>query len=168
MQNVIFRCMSILSRTVLAAAAVVGLLALPAPAQAAPIPFSATSGDNCTYGLARGTLEWRVVPGPTPVPPDAVGAAINGILTDRPLPVDPGTCRDDGLFSVATFIAYNDNLAVARDARRADNATVQYSFTLGGSSATPRINLVTIQVCRHRPTSAAPVYCGRQVRIAYP
>jgi hypothetical protein len=156
------------SRTVLAAA-VVGLVALPAQAQAAPIPFSATSGDNCPYGLARGTLEWRVAPGPTPVPPPAaVGAAISGTLTDRPLPVDPSICRDDGLYSIATFVAYNGNQAVARDARRADNATVQYAFTLTGSTATPRINLVVIQVCRHRATSTAPAYCGREVRIAYP
>jgi hypothetical protein len=159
--------MNMVKRGALLAAAAVSLLAVPAPAQAAPIPFTATSGDNCTYGTARGTLEWRITPGPSPVPPVPNAAAIVGTLTDRPTANDPTVCHDDGLLSIVTFTAYRDNTVVDRESRRADNGTVDYSFGLGGTS-TQAVNLVVVQVCRHVSTSTAPRYCGRQVRITHP
>jgi len=151
-----------------AAAVVATVLATPTAAhaeQAISVPFSANSGDDCRYGVTEGTLTWRF--GTSPLPVTAVG--VKGRLADRPLPADPAIpCRDDGLFSVATFTAFLGDRQVDRDARRADNSVVSFEFVLGDNSTTSRIDRVVVQVCRHRPTSTVPVYCGRAVSYPAP
>jgi hypothetical protein len=148
-----------LSRIVaLLATAFAAALALPSPAQAATYPFYAHSGDQCVYGFTRGSVSTTT---PTPVP----GVLVTGSLTDRPTPIDPVLCRDDGLFSVAAFTAFTANGTIARDAVRADNSTLQYRFVLGSNTSTDRIVRINIQVCRYHGTSSAPRYCGATVQL---
>ena len=129
------------------------------------VPFSANSGDDCRYGVTEGTLTWRF--GTSPLPVRAV--AVKGRLADRPLPADPGSvCRDDGLFSVATFTAFLGDRQVDRDARRADNGVTSFEFLLGGSSTVSHIDRIVVQVCRHRPASTVPSYCGRPAEYRIP
>jgi len=158
-----------LSRVLAASAAVVAaVLATPTAGyaeQLITVPFSANSGDDCRYGVTDGTLTWRF--GTSPLPVTAV--AVKGRLADRPLPADPGSvCRDDGLFSVATFTAFFGDRAVDRDARRADNGVTSFEFVLGANSTVSRIDRVVVQVCRHRPSSTVPVYCGRPAEYRTP
>ncbi len=152
-----------MSRLAVALAAIVGMFALAAPAYAdvaVAQAFAADSGDTCRYGVTEGTLTWRLVSPPT----HAVAVAVGGRLADRPLPADPGSiCRDDGLFSVATFVVYAGNTAVDRQAARADNGVVSFQFVLGANSTVSRIDRLVVQVCRHRPASVQPSYCGRAV-----
>jgi hypothetical protein len=160
--------MRVLHVVAAAAAAVATILATPSAGHAQPqvtVPFSADSGDNCRYGFTEGTLTWRF--GTSPLPLTAV--AVKGRLADRPLPADPGpVCRDDGLLSIATFAAFSGNVQVDRDLQRANNEVVGFEFLLGEDSTVTRIDRIVIQVCRHRPTSTVPVYCGRPAEYRIP
>lgn len=163
--------MTRMKHLVAATAMAVGtILALPAASHADQLitqPFSADSGDSCRYGFTEGTLTWRFGPSTSPLPVAAV--VVKGRLADRPLPADPGVpCRDDGLLSVAAFAAFSGTREIDRDARRADNGVTSFEFALGSSSTAARIDRVVVQVCRHRPTSAAPVYCGRPSEYRVP
>jgi len=150
------------------AAVLATIAATPTPAHAElaiSVPFAATSGDDCRYGFTEGTLTWRF--GTSPLPVRAV--AVKGRVADRPLPADPAVpCRDDGLFSVATFTAFLADRAVDRDARRADNGVTSFEFVLGADSTVSAIDRVVVQVCRHRPSSTVPAYCGRAVDYRIP
>jgi hypothetical protein len=151
-----------------AAAALVAVLASPGVAHAATItqPFSADSGDACRYGVTEGTLGWRYgTTSPLPV----LGVDVTGKLTDRPLPADPSiTCRDDGYYSTATFIAYAGSVEVDRQTRSANNAVVSFAFTLGANSTSTGINRVQIQVCRSPINTLPPSYCGKAVQYLAP
>lgn len=153
-----------------AAAILATVLASPTAAHADQLisqPFAADSGDSCRYGFTEGTLTWRFGPSTTPLP--LAGVLVKGRLADRPLPVDPGVpCVDDGLFSIATFVAFFGTVEVDRDARRVNNGVVSFEFPLGDAATVSRINRVVIQVCRHRLTSTQPAYCGRAVEFRIP
>lgn len=133
------------------------LAVVMAPAAArADTPFHADSGDACPYGVTEGLLIPKLT---------AVVAA--GTLTDRPVPLDPGFCRDDGSFSIATFKAYTADGLVSQQAVRADNGTVKFELVLGGNSTFGSVQAVEIQVCRtgvHLPV----IYCGKLVRYGAP
>lgn len=144
------------------AATIATALAPAAAAQAdtaVPQRFHADSGDACRYGATEGTLTWRLAS-----PTVAVAVGVKGRLADRPLPNDPGSvCRDDGYYSIATFVAYAGNAEVGRQARRANNDVVGFDFTLGSNSTIARIDRVVIQVCRSPLNTLPPSYCGRAV-----
>lgn len=153
-----------------AAALATTILAAPAAVHAEPSitqQFAADSGDSCRYGFTDGTLTWRF--GPTTSPLPLAGVAVKGRVVDRPLPIDPSVpCRDDGLFSVATFVAASGTREIDREARRADNSITNFEFALGDTSTVARIDRVVIQVCRFRLSSTAPAYCGRAVEYPVP
>jgi hypothetical protein len=152
------------SRLWVVLAAAIGMLALPATANAdvsAAQAFAADSGDYCRYGVTEGSLTWRLISPPT----RAIAVAVSGNLVDRPLPVDPGICRDDRRFSVATFVLHAGTTVVDRQAVRADNGVVEFKFVLGTNSTVSRVDRLVIQVCRHasNSTTLPPIYCGRAV-----
>ncbi len=144
---------------VIALAVVSCLLATSATAHAsAAFSFRADSGDNCRYGRTQGSLIWRYST-TTPIRPIALDA--RGTLIDHPLPDAWGfLCRDDGYYSVATFVAYLNNGLTQRAEARADNAIVSLGFTLGSDSATAGVSRATVQVCRSPLFATGPVYCG--------
>jgi hypothetical protein len=152
-----------MSRLWLVFAATIGMLAIPATAQAdvaAAQAFAADSGDPCRYGVTEGTLTWRLLSPPT----RAIAVDVRGRLADRPLPADPGNiCADDRRISVATFVVYAGNLVVDRQAQRADNGVVSFQFVLGANSTISRIDRLVVQVCRHSSSTVPPSYCGRAV-----
>jgi hypothetical protein len=154
-----------ISRLWLVLAATVGMLAVPATAQADASltqAFAADSGDSCRYGSTEGSLTWRVVSPPT----HAIVVAVAGRLADRPLPADPGAaCLDDRRFSVATFVLYSGSVVVDRQASRADNGVVSFQFVLGTTSTVARVDRLVIQVCRYSSigSTVPPSYCGRAV-----
>jgi hypothetical protein len=156
------------TRLLAALAAALAILAFPNAAHAATItqPFAADSGDACRYGTTSGTLGWRYgTSSPLPV----IGVDVKGRLTDRPLPADPGTaCRDDGYYSTATFTAYTGSVAVDRQTRSANNATVSFEFTLGGNSTSTGIDRIVIQVCRSPINTLPSSYCGKAVTYLAP
>jgi hypothetical protein len=158
--------MKALRLTVILAAAVAVLAALPTPAQAATITqsFHADSGDACRYGFTDGTLAWQYgTTSPLPV----LRVDVKGSLTDRPLPADPATaCPDDHYYSTATFTAYAGSVAVDHQSRSANNGIVTFSFTLGSSSTTTHVDRVVIQVCRSPLVTLPPTYCG--TAVVYP
>lgn len=147
--------------TVLAAALVATAVAAgSAAASVLPITqrFSVPSGDSCTYGYTEGTLEW-----PSPVPVSTV--SVTGIIVDRPNPSEPiSTCRDDGYYTLATYVAYARERPVAESARRVDNGVQRFQFVLATSATVLAIDRVVIQVCRVSLTGTSPTpdYCGRQ------
>lgn len=153
-----------------AAAVLAAVLALPSPGHADQLithTFAADSGDSCRYGFTDGTLTWRFGPSPTPLP--VVAVEVKGRVADRPLLADPGfPCRDDSLFSVATFTAFSGLREIDRQGARADNGVTSFQFTLGVNSTTARIDRVVVQVCRHKPSSVLPSYCGRPVEYRTP
>jgi hypothetical protein len=155
-------------RLAAAAAVFAAVVATPGIAEAATIsqPFHADSGDACHYGVTDGTLGWHFgATSPLPVG----GVDVTGKLTDHPTPSDPvSTCRDDGYYSIATFVAYAGSAAVDSQTRTADNATVSFSFTLGGNSTTTSISRIVIQVCRGPVHTLPPTYCGRAVTYTPP
>ena len=112
--------------------------------------FSANSGDRCGYGYTVGHLTWVST---APVV-GVVGSVVDNPV-DRLFP-----CRDDGLISVAQFVAFNLNgVAVDRGAARADNSQQDFAFRLGANTSARRIAYVTVQVCRFS-TNSVPDYCG--------
>jgi hypothetical protein len=142
---------------VVAVAVIGGLLATSAPAQAnAVFPFRADSGDNCRYGSTQGSLIWRYS---STTPIRAIAVDVRGTLVDHPLPNEVFPCRDDGYYSVATFVGYLSDGIVRREAR-ADNQLVSLSFTLGSSSTTASISRLVVQVCRSPRFGTGPSYCG--------
>jgi len=144
---------------VVALVVVSGLLTTSAAAHAnAVLPFRADSGDNCRYGSTQGSLIWRYST-TTPIRPIALD--IRGTLVDHPLPDEWGfLCRDDGYYSVATFVVYLNNGMTARAEARADNAIVSLGFTLGSDSAMSGVSRATVQVRRSPLFATGPVYCG--------
>jgi len=116
--------------------------------------FAADSGDNCRYGFTEGVLSWRAVHAPEPVAVD-----VNGKLVDRPTTPDPIACRDDRFYSIANFTASASGVVVDRHSERVDNGVVSFVFVLGNSSTIPRIDTVTVQVCRLG--IFGPGYCGK-------
>lgn len=154
---------------VLTAAATAVVVAVPAAAHAATITqaFAADSGDSCRYGTTSGTLGWQYGITTSPLPVSAV--AVSGTLTDHPAPTDPATtCRSDGYSSTVTFVAYAGTAEVGRQSRTADNATVSFSFTLGGASTAPGVDRVVVQVCRNPVVTLPPSYCGKAVTYLAP
>ncbi len=151
-----------------AVVAVLAILASPGTAHAATITqsFYADSGDACRYGVTDGTLGWRFgTISPLPV----IAVDVKGKLTDRPLPTDPVTvCRDDGYYSIATFVAYAGSVEVDRQARAANNNVVTFEFTLGTNSTSTRIDRIVIQVCRSPINTLPPTYCGKAVEYRAP
>ncbi|GAA4468467.1 hypothetical protein GCM10023170_082490 [Phytohabitans houttuyneae] len=144
---------------VIVIAVISGLLASSTAARAnAVFPFRADSGDNCRYGTTQGSLIWRYST-TTPIRP--ITLDVRGTLVDHPLPDEWGfLCRDDGYYSVATFVAYLSNGTTARAEARADNAIVSLGFTLGSSSTTSSISRATVQVCRSPLRGTGASYCG--------
>jgi hypothetical protein len=160
-----------LAHTLAAAAAILAaILATPTAVHAESSitqQFAADSGDSCRYGFTDGTLTWRF--GPTTSPLPLSGVALKGRVADRPLPIDPGTpCLNDGLFSVATFVAASGTREIDREARRADNGITTFEFALGDPATVSGIDRVVIQVCRFRLSSTTPAYCGRAVEYPVP
>jgi hypothetical protein len=150
----------------LAAAVAVILVATPGIARAATIaqPFKADSGDTCRHGATEGTLAWQSgVISPLPL----LKVVVTGTITDRPLPIDPTNCRDDGYDSTATFVAYTGETEVDRQFRTANNSTVRFQFSLG-SSAKTAIDRVVVQVCRDPIVTLPPSYCGKPVTYLAP
>jgi hypothetical protein len=143
---------------VTALAVVIGLLSTSVAARASAVtPFRADSGDNCGYGRTQGSLSWRYS---TTAPIRPVAVDVRGTLVDHPLPDEWGfLCRDDGYYSVATFVAYLNNGTISRGEARADNALVSLSFTFG-SETTVGVSRVVVQVCRSPLTGTRPGYCG--------
>jgi hypothetical protein len=150
----------------LAAAVAVILVATPGIARAATNaqPFKADSGDTCRHGATEGTLAWQSgVISPLPL----LKVVVTGTITDRPLPIDPTNCRDDGYDSTATFVAYTGETEVDRQFRTANNSTVRFQFSLG-SSAKTAIDRVVVQVCRDPIVTLPPSYCGKPVTYLAP
>lgn len=157
-----------LTRPLAALAAAAAILAVPGTAQAATIsqPFAADSGDACRYGTTAGTLDWSYGT-VSPLPVAAVD--VKGQVSDRPLPTEAGTvCRDDGYDSTASFTAYAGSVVVDRQTRTANNGTVAFEFTLGGSWTASRVDRVVVQVCRSPIVTLPPSYCGRAVTYLAP
>jgi hypothetical protein len=124
----------------------------------AALPFGADSGDSCRYGRTQGTLVWRYST-TTPIRPIAFD--VRGTLIDHPLPDAWGfLCRDDGYYSVATFVAYLNNGLTQRAEARANNAIVSFDFALGSGSTTAGISRASVQVCRSPLSGTGPSYCG--------
>jgi hypothetical protein len=151
----------------LAAAVAVILVATPGIAHAATIaqPFKADSGDTCRHGVAEGTLAWQngVI---SPLPLLKVG--VTGTLTDRPLPIDPTNCRDDGYDSTVTFVAYGGETELDRQSRTADNNTLRFQFSLGSTADKTALDRVVVQVCRDPIVTLPPSYCGKPVTYLAP
>src|SRR5690606_7441155 len=121
--------------------------------------FSVPSGDNRTYGLTEGQLEWSSYP--------ARPVLVTGTIVDRPIQNDRNACRDDGRYTIAKFTAYGANRVVDEAAQRVDNGTLRFRFALDASLSAVAIDLVSIQVCRvvlptvPTPGPVPPDYCGR-------
>jgi hypothetical protein len=142
---------------VLALAATVLAVVMVPTAARADTRFHADSGDACRYGFTDGVLSTRLAL-----------VAVKGTLTDRPVPTDPTTCRDDGFFSVATFTAFVGDRVIDDQAVRANNSIVRFEFALGLDSSTARIDRIVIQVCRHPLVTLPPSYCGGAVEYRAP
>lgn len=143
--------------SVIALAVVSILLATSAAAHAnAVFPFRANSGDNCRYASTQGSLIWRYS---TTAPIRPIALDVRGTLVDHPLPNENFLCRDDGYYSIATFVAYLGNGTTATGEARADNAIVAFGFTLG-STSTSSISRVIVQVCRSPLSGDGPSSCG--------
>ncbi len=144
----------------MSAAAVLGALVPASAAHAADVRFHADSGDSCRYGSTDGVLSWNAT---------TIVVGVRGTVTDRPAPsTDPTLCRDDGYFTIATFVAYAGNTVLDRHAARANNAVVPVEFTLGSNAAIARLDRVVIQVCRSPINTPPPAYCGRAVEYHRP
>jgi hypothetical protein len=150
-----------------AAASAVLLIATPGIANAAAItqPFKADSGDNCRYGFTDGTLTWFFGIN-SPLPLQRIEVA--GTVSDRPLPVEPTICRDDGYQSTVSFVAYAGAIEIDRQSRTANNGTVRFAFVLGANAPRTGINRVVVQVCRDPIFTLPPSYCGRPVSYPAP
>ncbi len=142
-----------------AAAVLLGAIVPASAAQAADVRFHADSGDSCRYGSTDGVLRWSTT---------TIVVGVHGTVTDRPTPTDPGLCRDDGYFTIATFVAYAGTIVVDRQARRVNNGVVPAEFTLGSNSSVARLDRVVIQVCRSPLNTVPPSYCGRAVEYPRP
>jgi hypothetical protein len=146
-----------------AVVALVPVLATAVPAAAAPGPaaqsFYADSGDACVAGYTRGVLGWELA-GP---PSYRVVVAVRGAVVDRPTPSDPRACPADPRYTVATFTAYVGRTEVDSDARRVDNGTLTFGFTLGVNSNVVTIDRLTVQVCRVSLLPGPYDYCGAPV-----
>lgn len=146
--------------TVLAAALAIGAMTASS-ATASPLiqEFSVPSGDNCTYGLTEGQLQWSSYPART--------VLVTGTVVDRPTQNDTVACRDDGRYTIAKFTAYGANRVIDEVAQRVNNGTRRVRFALDAGANTVGIDLVTIQVCRvvlptaPTPGPIPPDYCGR-------
>lgn len=141
------------------AAAATALVALAPPATAAgPIgtqKFYADSGDRCTYGHTEGILDWRVL-NPSIYP----AVLVEGAVTDQPSRNSPGVCADDGMFTVASYIAYAGRTVVDSSQARADNGTTAVRDVLGNPSTPATFDRVVVQVCRFSTTPIGISYCG--------
>jgi hypothetical protein len=184
------RAVPLLTSLATAAAAVLAVLlssALPAHADAigtaiGMVKFHADSGDACPtpvavgpipYGETDGSIAWQGQGGPA----SYTWAQLTGTLADRPLSsaaaaVAAADCRDDGRYSVATFIGWSGPTETAVRQVKADNGTVSFAFSLGGPTSTgsgvESIDRVTIQVCRWFSAPGPYVYCGEQVTYPAP
>lgn len=126
------------------------------PAVVVPQSFAADSGDNCRYGATRGTLGW-VFGAP---PSYRVTVAVRGTVVDRPTPDDTRVCPGDRRYTIATFTAYAGRLEVDSDARRVDDGSLAFEFTLGLNSNLITIDRVVVQVCRISLLPGPYDYCG--------
>jgi len=155
------------TRLAVALAAMLAIVASPGIAHASTIiqPFRADSGDSCRYGATEGSLAWQYgTISPLPV----IAVDVKGRLVDHPVPGEVFLCRDDGYFSIATFVAYSGTVQVDRQTRSVNNAVVAFEFRLGGNSITTRIDRVVVQVCRGPIYTLPPTYCGKAVEYRAP
>jgi hypothetical protein len=161
------RLMKIMRAIAVATCAILATLALSAaPARAdgtPPRPFYADSTnpnfDTCPHGITRGTLTWYT-PGPLP----AISVTISGVVIDRPTGSSTADCTLDDYNSTATFIAYSGSVVVGSASVTVDNATKQFSVTLGrNSTTTVALSQVVIRVCRNPIHTLPPSYCGTSV-----
>lgn len=143
--------------TIIAAALAIGAIsASSATASPLPLRFSVPSGDNCTYGLTEGQIQWSSYPAQT--------VLLTGTIADRPYPNDPtAVCRDDGRYTIARYTAYAGNRVLDQAGQRVDNAVIRFRIALDAGIAEVGIDRITIQVCRASLTapSPSPDYCGR-------
>ncbi|MGP3960606.1 hypothetical protein ACTWPT_31815 [Nonomuraea sp. 3N208] len=142
----------------LTAAAAALLAAQPAAAQAV-VKFYADSGDSCRRGVTEGTLDW--VEGPVVRPT----VRVSGYLADEGV---NSPCAQDGMFSKATFSAYNGDTLVDSETYKADNQRIVLSFALSDPSGVTAINRVVVQVCRFSVTPIGISYCGRAAEYKMP
>jgi hypothetical protein len=149
-----------LSRAAIAiAAAATALVAVAAPATAAgpatAQKFYADSGDRCTYGQTEGVLTWRVL-SPSIYPT----VLVEGAVADQPSRNSPGLCPDDGMYTVASYVAYAGRTIVDSSQARADNGTIPVNDVLGDRAAPAVIDRVVVGVCRFPSTPIGISYCG--------
>ncbi|HEU5107728.1 MAG TPA: hypothetical protein VFT95_04050 [Micromonosporaceae bacterium] len=149
-------------------AAVVTVTAPTASASIVPGPvvqaFHADSGDRCLAGVTDGSLGWALA-----APPDyRVTVAVRGVVTDRPTPNDPRACPADPRYTMATFTAYAGRAEVDSEARRVDNGSLDFRFTLSVNSNLVTIDRVVVQVCRLSLLSDPFDYCGAPVEYRAP
>ncbi len=153
-----------------AVAALVPIIATAVPAAAAPaapapvVQFYADSGDACVAGYTRGLLGWEVAEPPS----YRVTVAVRGGVVDRPTPNDPRACPADPRYTVATFTAYVGRTEVDSQARRVDNGSLTFGFTLGVNSNVLTVDRVVVQVCRLSLLPGPYDYCGAPVDYRAP
>jgi hypothetical protein len=166
------RAMRRAAAMVLVAAAAAGAWATTASATASASsapdtvveqPFAADSGDACQYGVTKGKIFWQL--GPL-VGPSSVG--VTGALSDRPVPGEPATCRDDRKFTVLTVTAYAGSVAVDEELVRANNGVRDYRFVLQNETSRARIDRLVVVVCRHAIEVGIPGYCGERHEFRAP
>ncbi|HEU4422626.1 MAG TPA: hypothetical protein VFR67_08800, partial [Pilimelia sp.] len=83
---------------------------------------------------------------------------------DQPPPNAPGSCPDDGFSAAVTFTAYAGGMVADVEKQRADNEQREFSFDL---SASGRIEMVIVQVCRVPPGPRPTAYCGTPQRYPF-
>ncbi|MFI7700470.1 hypothetical protein [Nonomuraea sp. NPDC049480] len=134
--------------------------AQPAAAAQAAVEFYADSGDSCRRGVTEGTLDW--VEGPVVRPT----VKVEGYLADEAL---PSTCqRRDGMYSTATFTAYNGTKIVEFETYKADDELVKFSFALSDPTGVTAIDRVVVGVCRFSTSPIGISYCGPPVEYKTP
>ncbi|MEU4576938.1 hypothetical protein [Nonomuraea sp. NPDC023979] len=130
------------------------LMALPVttPAAAqAEVRFHADSGDSCPHGVTGGVLDW--LEGPVVKPT----VRVEGTLSDSgPL----SWCTADGLYSRATFTAYDGAAVVDTESVKADDGEASFTFELADPAGVAGIDQVVVRVCRFSNTPIGISYCG--------
>ncbi|WP_188189894.1 hypothetical protein [Nonomuraea sp. SYSU D8015] len=124
------------------------------------VPFHADSGDSCRRGLTEGSLEW--VEGPVIRPT----VRVEGYLSDE---AHPSICQNrDGMYSTATFTAYNGSTIVDYETYKADDEQVKFSFALSDPTGVTAIDRVVVGVCRFNSSPIGISYCGSPAEYKMP
>ena len=119
-------------------------------------------------GLPQTPRLYRVMHGGVNSPLPLQRVEVAGTLSDRPLPVEPTICRDDGYQSTATFVAYAGEIEVDRQTRTVNNNTLRFRFVLGANAPRTGWNRIVVQVCRDPIYTLPPSYCGKAVTYLPP